>query len=280
MKISYFPRQTALQSEHVWKAFLESSKKYGFTPVENSYDCDAAVIWSVLWRGRLEYNKKVYEHYRSQGKPVFIIEVGSLKRGITWKISLNNITSSGVYGQFENLDLERPKKLGIELVNINNDRKKEVLIATQHSESLQWQGLPGTSEWIKQTILQIKEHTNRPIVIRPHPRAPLRSHFPGIPVVYPKKIPGSYSRYDFDFNFHCIINHNSGISVQSVIAGTPVISDTSSLAYPMSGNFEKIEEISLPDREDWFLNICHTEWTVDEIAQGIPFSRLLPYIKA
>jgi hypothetical protein len=34
----------------------------------------------------------------------------------------------------------------------------------------------------------------------------------------------------------------------------------------------------LPDREDWFLKLCHTEWTVSEIAQGIPMQRLMPLI--
>jgi hypothetical protein len=280
MTLSFFPLQTALQSEPVWRAFLEGVKKHGFHTVENSFDADAAVIWSVLWKGRLLSNKQVYDHYRSQNKPVFIIEVGSLKRGVTWKVSLNNITAHGIYGQFKNLDLDRPKKLGISLGNIKKSRKDIIMIATQHQESLQWQGLPSMSDWLSTTVDTIRKYTDRPIAIRPHPRSPVRVCFPEITTIIPTKLPGSYDIFDIDYDCHCVINHNSGVSIQSVIAGTPVICDTSSLAYPMSGIFEKIEEISLPDREDWFLNICHTEWTVEEIAQGIPFYRLLPYIKA
>ena len=71
------------------EAFLHSLKVAGIIPVENSLDCDAVVIWSVLWNGRMQANKAVYEHYRSQGKPVIVIDVGALKREITWKISVN-----------------------------------------------------------------------------------------------------------------------------------------------------------------------------------------------
>ena len=40
---------------------------------------------------------------------------------------------------------------------------------------------------------------------------------------------------------------------------------------------EDIEKITLPDREEWFNRLCHTEWTVDEIRQGIPLKRLEKY---
>ena len=39
-------------------------------------------------------------------------------------------------------------------------------------------------------------------------------------------------------------------------------------------DIENIENILLPDREVWFLKLCHTEWLVDEIAKGIPLKRL------
>jgi hypothetical protein len=53
----------------------------------NSYDntCDVAVIWSVLWQGRMAGNKKVWDDFRSQGKPVVVLEVGGLLRNIPGK---------------------------------------------------------------------------------------------------------------------------------------------------------------------------------------------------
>ena len=66
--------------------------------------------------------------------------------------------------------------------------------------------------------------------------------------------------------------------MQAAIHGIPIICDTTSLAGEISGKIEDIENIKLPNREDWFMRLCHTEWTVNEIAQGIPMQRLLPLI--
>jgi hypothetical protein len=71
-----------------------------------------------------------------------------------------------------------------------------------------------------------------------------------------------------------VINHNSGPGVQAILAGTPVIADSSSLAWPVSNTFKKIENPEYIDRQDWIIKLSHTEWTVDEIAKGIPFERL------
>jgi hypothetical protein len=240
-------------------------------------DADAAIIWSVLWNGRLQPNKLVYDHYRSQGKPVFILEVGALKRGYTWKVALNNITSDGIYGNTANLDTKRSGKIGVSLSPVNDTRKKEILIACQHQKSHQVQGQESLESWLSNTVSNIKKYTDRPILIRPHPRSQFSFRVPGTTVITPKRLTNTHEEYDIDYNYHCVINHNSGPSIVAAIRGTPVICDSSSLAYPVSGKIEEIENISLIDRENWFLSICHTEWTNDEINQGLPISRLIPY---
>jgi hypothetical protein len=133
-------------------------------------------------------------------------------------------------------------------------------------------------DWVQSTVAQIRQHSDRKIIVRPHPRSPISLNIPGVEVGVPRQIVGTYDNFDIDFNYHCVVNHNSGPAVQAAIHGTPIICDTSSLAGEISGKFEDIENIKLPDREDWFLKLCHTEWTVSEIAQGIPMQRLLPLI--
>jgi hypothetical protein len=76
-----------------------------------------------------------------------------------------------------------------------------------------------------------------------------------------------------------VINHNAGPSVQAAINGAPTICDSSSLAFPVSEKWENLENPQLPDREEWFLKLCYTEWTVDEIAQGIPLKRLESHLE-
>ena len=276
MKIAYFPNQIALNSEHVINAFINGCKFLGHEVVENAMDADAAVIWSVLFQGRMFGNQQIYESYRKQDKPVFVIEVGTLKRGVLWKISLNNINRLAAWGDQKNLNIDRPAMLGLSLQEFRQIRPKTILIATQHERSLQWRGQPSVVQWVENTIRNIRQYTDRPIVVRPHPRYRIPPLFgKGITTENPMPLPNTYSEYNINYDHHCVVNFCSGPSIQSAIAGTPVICDQSSLAYPVSIPMEKIEDAYLPDRKDWFIKLCHTEWTVEEIAAGIPISRLL-----
>lgn len=278
MKIAYFPNQVAFNGQNTLNAFLEGAKKHNFIPVENSFDADAAVIWSVLWNGRLARNELVYNTYRNQEKPVFILEVGALKRGQTWKVSLNHITSQGIYGNQENLDILRPARLGIKLHDQNLTRKNHILIAGQHQKSLQWSGQLPLNIWALEKIKLIRQYTDRPILVRPHPRSKFVIESKEASLISPIKLANTHEEYDIDYNCHCVINHNSGPSISSAIHGVPIICDKTSLAWEVSDVLENIENIQLKDRRDWFIKICHTEWTNQEISEGIPIARLLPYI--
>lgn len=275
MKIAYFPNQIALNGQPTLRSFLTGLKKLGHETVENSLDADAAVIWSVLWHGRLAPNKVVYDRYRAQEKPVFILEVGALRRGFTWKLSLNNINALGLYGNDTDLDVMRPSKIGINLSPEKNQRNSHILIACQHQKSLQWQGQPEVAAWIDNIIDKIKSHSDRPIQIRPHPRSKFVYTNKHATVINPIKLPNTHEEYNIDYDCHCVINYNSGPSILAPIHGTPIICDSTSLAYPVSDTIENIEKIKLPDRQDWFLKICHTEWTNKELSSGYPISRLI-----
>jgi hypothetical protein len=272
MRFRLYREYGALNSRPVFDAFEQGLKSLGHEIV-NTPD-GIPVIWSVLWHGRMAHNEKIY---RTQ-QPVMIIEVGNLHRGKTWRVSLNHINSLGKFGNHENLDPDRPKKLGAALAPIKENRRPEIMIATQHQRSLQWQGHPAMADWAHSTVEKIRQYSDRKIVVRPHPRSPISLNIPGVEVGMPRQIAGTYDDFDIDYNCHCVINHNSGPAVQAAIHGTPIICDTSSLAGEISGKFEDIENIKLPDREDWFLRLCHTEWTVNEIAQGIPMQRLMPLV--
>ena len=151
MRIAYFPNQAALNSRPVMDAFLQGCKKHNIETVEDSLTADATIIWSVLWNGRMAKNELVYHHYRKQNKPVICIDAGALNRGVTWKIAVNNINAHGYYGHQDNLDWDRPKKLGISLA-VPAFNRPEIVIAAQHQDSLQVSNFPSTEAWIYQQI--------------------------------------------------------------------------------------------------------------------------------
>lgn len=277
MRFRLYREYGALNSVEIFNAFSQGIRALGHTEVSSNEEI--SVIWSVLWKGRMRLNQQVYESAKKHGRPVIIIEVGNLKRGTTWRICLDNINGRGEFANDTELDLDRAKKLGVTLENVKKNRNRDILICSQLPESLQWHGMPPMDTWIKQTVDQIKRYTDRKIVIRPHPRSSVRVNLPDTRLELPRKVLNSYDNFDIDYNYHCIINYNSGPAVQAAIFGSPIICDRSSLAYPVSDRIENIEKISLPDREDWFMKLCHTEWTKEEIAQGFPLNRLLEKIK-
>lgn len=277
MKFKLYRNFGALNSAPIFDAFANGVNILGHEIVEDNED--VSVIWSVLWHGRMIGNQQIYNNCINQNKPIIVIEVGSLKRGRTWRISEGHINGLGIFGNIENLDPSRPQKLGVSLRPENTRRRGEILIATQHARSLQWQGQPSMEQWIRDTIAKIKRHSNRRIVVRPHPRSQIREKFADAVIELPKKLVNTYDDFDINYNYHCVINHNSGPCVQSAINGTPTICDSSSLAFPVSEKWENLENPQLPNRDEWFLKLCHTEWTVEEIAQGIPLQRLKKHLE-
>lgn len=276
MKISYYENQTAQKSEPVWQSFLTACKKLGIEPVADSLDCDCALIWSVLWRGRMLKNQEIYNHYRSLGKPVFILEVGSLIRGKTWKVSVNNITQKGIYAHRENHISHRDKKLGLKLLDFRPNTSKPLLIAGQHDQSLQWTYNGTCKDWVRHKIREIRKYSDKEIVVRPHPRNYFNENLGvNVTVDTPIKISGTYDKYNLNFDYSAVINYNSGVGIQSAIDGCPIICDDSSLAYEVSHILSNIDKPSIIDRSWWFNSILHTEWTIEEISEGIPLKRLL-----
>jgi hypothetical protein len=273
--LAYFPLQCALNSVPVMGAIIDSARAAGIQTQENSYNSDAAIIWSVLWNGRMARNKDIFEDYRRMGKPVVIVEVGALKRGITWKISVNHVNATGFYGHTENLDSDRPRKLGIELGTITKPNSG-ILIAAQHSRSLQIAELPSQEIWINKMVTSVRESTDRPVYIRQHPRSQLNRSLllKDIKIEQPQLIPGTYDSFDINYNYHAVINYNSGPGIQGALAGTRVVVDKSSLAWPVGTPIENIAGPYYIDRHQWLTEICHTEYTVEEIQQGLWLKRL------
>ena len=273
MHVSLFDQYGALNSVPVFNAVKQGLTQIGLKVDHHNMDADVAVIWSFLWAGRMLPNKQVYEHYTSTGRNVLIAEVGMLKRGITWKLCLNSTVSGGMYGKGK--DPNRVNKLGLKLKPLTNSGTN-ILIALQRSDSGQWSHGPKMEVWLQDTVNHLRNFTNRPIVVRPHPRQSIVIPA-GVTVQQPRKL--ATDSFDFESTLNdtwAVVNHNSGPGSQAVIAGVPAFVGFSSLAAPVGNvTMSNIEKPDRPDREEWFNEMAHTEWTVDEIATGLPLARLL-----
>jgi hypothetical protein len=82
------------------------------------------------------------------------------------------------------------------------------------------------------------------------------------------------------YNCHAVVNYNSGPGIQAAIAGVRPVVDASSLAYPVAVGYADLEQPYVVDRDLWLIQLCHTEYTVDEIKKGSWLSRIAPSLQA
>ena len=279
MKISLWTQYGALNSREVFDAFANSCMAAGHDIVYNDLNSDVDVIWSVLWHGRMAKNKDIWVRNQRLSKPTIVLEVGGIQRGSTWKVGLNGINRDAYWGDSNNDD-SRKRVLGLE-VKPWRTKGKYILLCGQHDKSLQWQGMPRMSNWFLNTYDEIRKHTDRPIIFRPHPRCRLEHIERGLRHVFrqePQHVNGTYDSFDMGFDdIHCTISYSSNPGVHSVIEGVPAFVSTHSLAYDVANDIDFLHDIEnplMPDRTQWLNDYAHTEYTIEEISQGIPLKRL------
>lgn len=279
MKFSLWTQYGALNSKPVFDAFRQGAHSLGFTCNDNSNDSDVDVIWSVLFNGRMAGNKAIWERNITAAKPTIVLEVGGIQRGTTWKVGLNGINRTAVFGPSNN-DSSRNSLLGLSLAPWRTDGEY-ILVCGQHDKSLQWKDMPKMSEWFLETYSEIRKHTDREILFRPHPRCQLpdiERGLRGIHRQYPRHLNGTYDDFDLGFNrVHATVSYSSNPGIHSILNGVPAFVGPASLAYDVSNDIDFMHDIEsplMPDRTQWLNDYAHTEWTVQEISQGIPLKRL------
>ena len=281
MNIEIWPEYGPLNSKDIFKKFIHSLRASGDRVYENtqSPDADIAVIWSVLWQGRMSKNKQVWDRFRNRNKPVVVIEVGGLKRNETWKIGINGINREADFAN-ENVDGERWKKFNID-IKPWRQTGDNILVCGQHTNSHQWRNNPPMSEWFEQQIIEIRKHTDKQIVIRPHPRNQVAidtTKYKNVKIVRPNRDNKTYDDTDLADRLQsawAVVSHSSNPAMSAVFSGIPVYVSEASLSYEVGNkSFQNINNPSMPDRQQWANRLSYTEWWPEEIEQGLPWKRI------
>ncbi len=276
MKFNLRRKYGALNSSPVFDAFHTGANALGHDVVVDSND-GIDVIWSVLFNGRMAGNQAIWETCQREERPCIVLEVGGIKRGTTWKVALNGINRDAYFGPTGH-NSDRAKQLGL-VVKPWRTEGKYILICGQHDKSLQWQGMPRMSNWFLDTYDQIRKVTDRPILFRPHPRCRLEHIERGLRHVErqePHQIKGTYDDFDMGFdNVWATVSWSSNPAIHSVIEGVPAFTGPSSLAFDVAlQNLQQIEDPLYCDRTQWLNDYAHTEYTIEEISQGIALKHL------
>lgn len=142
--------------------------------------------------------------------------------------------------------------------------------------------------WISETLRNIRRHTDRPILIRPHLNT-IKLNFEAFESEKDKilisknfrnrtKIEGGQSLEEDFKGAWAVVGYNSNSLVESTLAGIPTFPlDSNSVVWEVS-NQDKLENIENPvlniDRTQWCYDSAYMIWTAKEIADGTAWNHL------
>lgn len=285
MRVSVYPKFGPINSKKVFEAFTQSLETAG---EEIQLNCngnsDVTVIWSVLWQGKMKGYQSIWEECQKKNTPVVVLEVGGIKRNETFKVGINGVNREADFAN-QTFDGERWKKLNIELKPWRSTGDT-IIICGQHHRSHQWRNNPTMNLWFEQQINEIRKHTDRPIVIRPHPRNPTGfdiSKWKNVTKVLPQRDYNTVDDTDFKETLKqawAVVNYSSNPAMMSVFNGIPVFVSEQSLCYDVGNtSLSNINNPAMPDRSNWANKLAYTEWTTEEIKQGLPWQRIKKRLK-
>ena len=136
-------------------------------------------------------------------------------------------------------------------------------------------------EWTENTVNDIRKHTDRKIIIRPHPlyrksslHNTLKEKVLNVPDTHWQETDllkdGFVSIQEQLQKAWCTVTYTSGSGIDAVINGIPNIAcDTGSMVYDVSS--KDIAEVENPyrgEKKEWTNRIAHCQWNVDEFESG------------
>lgn len=146
---------------------------------------------------------------------------------------------------------------------------KHILVAGMSAKASLAEGLQPHS-WERETIARLRELTARPIIYRPKPNWLEARPIDG--ATFDRETPLEIALV----NCHAVVAHHSNVAVDALMAGVPCICP-GGVASRLSGHeLEQIESPPTPDgREQWAADLAWTQWSVDEMREGMAFRYLL-----
>ena len=167
--------------------------------------------------------------------------------------------------------------------SVNNGH---ILICMQRDGGFSMKSL-NPNQWLDAKIKEIRLHTTRAIVVRPHPGSYTMQNFAkftlpkykakwNVSVIDPK-----HSKLtDNLVGAHSVVLFNSSASVAAVCAGIPLFADDSScVSWAVANkNASGIESPMVFDRQQWIQDLAAAHWSDEDARAGKIYQKFLPYL--
>lgn len=132
--------------------------------------------------------------------------------------------------------------------------------------------------WTLETVKQIRQYTDRHIIVRPHPKNPIN---PGLFRNFSNvQISTNASLQQDLHNAWASVFFNSSSCVASVLSGVPVFAtDQDCVAWQVANtDIANIEKPLTPVREQWLWDLSAAHWTDDESRAGLIYNKFKQFL--
>lgn len=252
------------------EAFIAGLKAAGHTvdtrvPIEGRPG-DVLVIWN-----RYGVNEQIADRFEATGGTVLVAEngyIGKDKQGRQlYAIAVSKHNGGGSWPRgnekrWEALGIEiKPWRDTAPVVIDGQPRDKHILVCGNRSFGTRGNVMP--VGWEKDVRHRLSKITRREIRLRFHPG----NDEPGVPLEDDLK------------DCHAVVIWTSSCGVAALVAGIPVVTEAK-WWIAKSAAFDSIEHIDtdrvVPNwmRRDALQRLAWAQWTVEEIAAGVPFKHL------
>ena len=263
-------------------AFLLGLSKHELIPTVRSIkqppiDCDLAVFWGFKDR-TLPFQK----HQKKNKKDFLVMERGF----IGGRHNFFSFGFNGLNGRADFVNKNSPPDRWNKHFDNKNIFKewrmdgKYILITGQVPGDASMKHLPGGIVNYNKLVNDLKKITTLPIKFRPHPKTLVERWKSRYKNVAPKGVEVTQSTssnlYDDLKDAKCVITFNSNTCVDATLYGVYcVVLDEGAMAWEMCGH--KLEDVNTTmryHREQWAYNLAYTQWTIEEIKQGMAWESL------
>lgn len=281
------------RKESCLQSFADGAKLLGANVhVENSYKytpSKLAVILGWVTQDKTTPNvllrQQIVEEQKKIGGRTMCIDAGCWKYADLENRFLRYSLDGPFYDQAEyankHSDSKPWKKISKSLqIDIKPWRAKgrHILICMQRNGGFSMKNLDPVV-WLDQKIKEIRQYTDRPIIIRPHPGKPQDfSKFvqSNITIMDSKSVPLTHSMH----KAWAAVFFNSSSAVAAICEGIPIFIDDSSCVAKAVANMsiKNIENPEMFERDQWLFDLAAAHWNDDDGKTGRIYQKFRPFL--
>lgn len=263
--------------------------------------CDVAVFLGSWKPERTRTWHKTRTSIKQNSKCFVVIETPLLgremfKRNQHYRVGVNGFLNRDAYwGNNIDRPIDRFSQLGLQYNGWKPKDQKgdKIVVALQLAGDASLRNC-NINEWCLDTVRELRQHTDRQIEIRTHPGVSEKGmgnheelfrqfafeNFKDVRFVNGRDVTWE----EHLKNAYCVVSYSSGLSIDAVLNGYPVIAcDEGNFAWNVGEtklkNIEKLNLATEDEVQQWLQNLAYCQWTPEEMENGMTWEHLAPSIE-